>query len=131
MSMNSYNKYNNNSQKINNFNSNNQSYISYDSENNILFETMLNNINEWQNNPIEATRLCLKYLYELNRTQQKNIEILDKQKASKNELSSGLTTKGDLADIMHTFNEVAQNMEQRPTKDELSIILDEKLSEIN
>ena len=47
MSMNSYNKYNNNSQKINNFNSNNQSYISYDSENNILFETMLNNINEW------------------------------------------------------------------------------------
>ena len=131
MSMNSYNKYNNNSHKINNFNSNNQSYISYDSENNILFETMLNNINEWQNNPIEATRLCLKYLYELNRIQQKNIEIIDKQKASKNELSSGLSTKGDLADIMHTFNEVAQNMEQRPTKDELLIILDEKMSEIN
>ena len=129
MSMNSYNKYNNNSPKINNINYNNQSYISYDSDNNnIQFETMINNISEWQNNPIEATRLCLKYLYELSRSQQKNIEILDKQKASKNELSSGLSTKGDLADIMQTFNEVAQNMEQRPTKDELVLILEEKIA---
>jgi hypothetical protein len=88
---------------------------------------MINNIKEWQSNPIEATRLCFKYLYEINRTQQKCIESLDKIKASKNELTTGLSTKGDLADIMHTFNEVAQNMEQRPTKDEILIILDEKI----
>ena len=129
MSLNSYSNYNNITPKKNNLNyNNNQSYISYDLDNNnIQFETMLNNISEWQNNPIEATRLCLKYLYEINRSHQKNIENLDKQKASKNELSSGLKTKGDLADIMQTFNEVAQNMEQRPTKDEILIILDEKI----
>ena len=118
MSLNSYSNYNHNS----------QSYMNYDSDNNnIQFETMINNIKEWQSNPIEATRLCFKYLYEINRSQQKSIESLDKMKASKSELSTGLSTKGDLADIMHTFNEVAQNMEQRPTKDEILIILDEKI----
>ena len=129
MSLNSYSNFNNITPKKNNINyNNNQSYISYDLDNNnIQFETMLNNISEWQNNPIEATRLCFKYLYEINRSHQRNIESLDKQKASKNELSSGLKTKGDLADIMQTFNEVAQNMEQRPTKDEILIILDEKI----
>ena len=134
MSLNSYNSYNSPKNNIINYN-NKQSDINYDldNNNNIQFETMLNNINEWQNNPIEATRLCFKYLYEISRSQQKNIEYLEKQKASKNELSSGLSTKGDLADIMHTFNEVAQNMEQRPTKDEILIILDGKIgkSELN
>ena len=131
MSLNSYSNYNHspyNTPKTNNINYNNQSYTNYDSDNNnIQFETMINNIKEWQSNPIEATRLCFKYLYEINRSQQKCIESLDKIKASKNELTTGLSTKGDLADIMHTFNEVAQNMEQRPTKDEILIILDEKI----
>ena len=29
---------------------------------------------------------------------------------------------------MQTFNEVAQNMEQRPTKEELSLIIDDKIN---
>jgi len=130
MSLNSYSNYNNKSfQNENNKNNDYyQSDISQEIDNsNIQFETMLNNINEWQNNPIEATRLCFKYLYETNRSQQKKLEYLNKQKASKNELSTGLSTKGDLADIMQTFNEVAQNMDNRPTKDELLIILNEKV----
>ena len=130
MSLNSYGNYNNKSfQNENNKNNDYyQSDISQEIDNsNIQFETMLNNINEWQNNPIEATRLCFKYLYETNRSQQKKLEYLNKQKASKNELSTGLSTKGDLADIMQTFNEVAQNMDNRPTKDELLIILNEKV----
>lgn len=125
MSLNSY---------LNNFSSkerNEQSYLGYETEPNnstIQFENMLNNLTEWQNNPIEATRLCFKYIYEISRSQQKRIELIDKQKASKNELTSGLNTKGDLADIMHTFNEVAQNIEQRPTKDEIIMSLEGKLS---
>ena len=127
MSLNTYSNYNNSPKKNINYNDN-QPYIEDDLDNNnIQFEAMLNNISEWQNNPIEATRYSLKYLYEINRSQQKYIQNINKQKASKSELSSGLSTKGDLADIMNTFNEVAQNMEQRPTKDELSIILDEKI----
>ena len=130
MSLNSYSNYNNKSFQNENYKNNDyyQSDISQEIDNsNIQFETMLNNINEWQNNPIEATRLCFKYLYETNRSQQKKLEYLNKQKASKNELSTGLSTKGDLADIMQTFNEVAQNMENRPTKDELLLILNEKV----
>ena len=127
MSLNTYSNYNNSPKNNINYNDN-QPYIEDDLDNNnIQFETMLNNISEWQNNPIEATRFSLKYLYEINRSQQKYIQNINKQKASKSELSLGLNTKGDLADIMNTFNEVAQNMEQRPTKDELSIILDEKI----
>ena len=119
MSFNSYSNYTNNSSLKNN---NTQSFFSYDQDNSIIqFESMLNNISEWQNNPIEATRLCFKYLYEINRSTQKNLEFIDKNKASKTELSTGLNTKGDLSDIMQTFNEVAQNMEQRPTKEELDI----------
>ena len=89
---------------------------------------MLNNISEWQNNPIEATRLCFKYLYEINRSTQKSLEFIDKNKATKTELSTGLNTKGDLSDIMQTFNEVAQNMEQRPTKDELDLVIEDKIN---
>ena len=129
MSINSYSNYINNSPIENHkYINNNQSYMSYESDNSIIqFESMLNNISEWQNNPIEATRLCFKYLYEVNRSTQKNLEIIDKNKASKIELSTGLNTKGDLSDIMQTFNEVAQNMEQRPTKEELNLILDDKI----
>ena len=133
MSLNSYSNYSNNSplkNHINNlkYNSNNQSYMDYEQDNSIIqFESMLNNISEWQNNPIEATRLCFKYLYEINRSTQKSLEFIDKNKATKIELSTGLNTKGDLSDIMQTFNEVAQNMEQRPTKEELSLIIDDKI----
>ena len=133
MSLHSYSNYSNNSPLKNNinsmkYNSNTQSFISYEQDNSIFqFESMLNNISEWQNNPIEATRLCFKYLYEINRSTQKNLEIIDKSKATKIELSTGLNTKGDLSDIMQTFNEVAQNMEQRPTKEEMYLIIDNKL----
>ena len=127
MSFNSYSNYTNNSSLKNN---NTQSFFSYDQDNSIIqFESMLNNISEWQNNPIEATRLCFKYLYEINRSTQKNLEIIDKNKATKIELSTGLNTKGDLSDIMQTFNEVAQNMEQRPTKEELDIKIEDKINE--
>ena len=136
MSLNSYSNYSSNyalNNNINNLkynnNNDNQSFLSYDQDNSIIqFESMLNNISEWQNNPIEATRLCFKYLYEINRSTQKCLEIIDKNKATKAELSSGLNTKGDLSDIMQTFNEVAQNMEQRPTKEELSLIIDDKIN---
>ena len=125
MSLHSYSNYSNNSPLKNN---NTQSFISYEQDNSIFqFESMLNNISEWQNNPIEATRLCFKYLYEINRSTQKCLEIIDKNKATKAELSSGLNTKGDLSDIMQTFNEVAQNMEQRPTKEEMYLIIDNKI----
>ena len=125
MSLHSYSNYSNNSPLKNN---NTQSFISYEQDNSIFqFESMLNNISEWQNNPIEATRLCFKYLYEINRSTQKSLEIIDKSKATKIELSTGLNTKGDLSDIMQTFNEVAQNMEQRPTKEEMYLIIDNKL----
>ena len=127
MSFKSYSNYTNNSSLKNN---NTQSFFSYDQDNSIIqFESMLNNISEWQNNPIEATRLCFKYLYEINRSTQKNLEIIDKNKATKIELSTGLNTKGDLSDIMQTFNEVAQNMEQRPTKEELDLKIEDKINE--
>ena len=134
MSFNSYSNYSNNSpikNNINNlkYNNNPQSFINYEQDNStIQFESMLNNISEWQNNPIEATRLCFKYLYEINRTTQKSLEFIDKNKATKTELSTGLNTKGDLSDIMQTFNEVAQNMEQRPTKDELDLVIEDKIN---
>ena len=133
MSFNSYSNYSNNSPLKNNinnmkYNNNNQSFMSYEQDNSIIqFESMINNISEWQNNPIEATRLCFKYLYEINRSTQKSLEFIDKSKATKTELSTGLNTKGDLSDIMQTFNEVAQNMEQRPTKEELSLIIEDKI----
>ena len=127
MSLHSYSNYTNNSSLKNN---NTQSFFSYDQDNSIIqFESMLNNISEWQNNPIEATRLCFKYLYEINRSTQKNLEFIDKNKATKTELSTGLNTKGDLSDIMQTFNEVAQNMEQRPTKEELDLTIEDKVNE--
>ena len=134
MSFNSYSNYSNNSpikNNINNlkYNNNPQSFINYEQDNStIQFESMLNNISEWQNNPIEATRLCFKYLYEINRSTQKSLEFIDKNKATKTELSTGLNTKGDLSDIMQTFNEVAQNMEQRPTKDELDLVIEDKIN---
>ena len=133
MSFNSYSNFSINSPLKNNikYNSNANSFISYDQDNSIIqFESMLNNISEWQNNPIEATRLCFKYLYEINRSTQKSLEIIDKNKATKAELSSGLNTKGDLSDIMQTFNEVAQNMEQRPTKEELDLIINKEIKKI-
>ena len=127
MSLHSYSNYSNNSPLKNN---NTQSFISYEQDNSIFqFESMLNNISEWQNNPIEATRLCFKYLYEINRSTQKSLEFIDKNKATKLELSTGLNTKGDLSDIMQTFNEVAQNMEQRPTKEELDLTIEDKVNE--
>ena len=111
-------------------NSVNNSFGYETNSNNIQFETMLNSLNDWQNNPAETTRHCLKYLYNLSRIQQKKIENLEKQKATKSELTSGLNIKGNIADIMRTFNEVAQNIDQRPTKEEINYIINEKINKI-
>ena len=108
----------------------NQTNISYYQENSsIEFESLLNNINEWQSNPTEATRYCFKHIYNIIRLQQKRIENLDKQKASKSELTSGLNIKANITDVMKTLNEIALNMEERPTKNELLNLFEEKISE--
>jgi hypothetical protein len=92
------------------------------------FETLINNINEWENNPIEASRHCFKHLYNIIRYQQKKIEIIDNQKASNNDLYSGLNTKINITDFMNTINETNQNIELRPTNDQIQLFLGEKIS---
>ena len=114
--------------------SSNQSSLGNNNENVPLqFETLLNNPNEWSNNPIDATRNCLKHLYNIILSDEKKIEKLDRTKATKSELSSSLNIKANIADIMRTFNEIAQNIDQRPTKDDIQLLLDEKAnkSEMN
>ena len=107
--------------------SSNQSSLGNNNENIPLqFETLLNNPNEWNNNPIETTRLCFKHLYTIILQNQKKIEKIERTKATKSELSSSLNIKANIADIMRTFNEIAQNIEQRPTKDDVQLLLDEK-----
>ena len=111
------------------FRQKNQTNISYYQENSSLeFESLLNNINEWQSNPTEATRYCFKHIYNIIRLQQKRIENLDKQKASKSEVASSLNIKANITDVMKTLNEVALNMEQRPTKNEILNLFEEKAS---
>ena len=92
------------------------------------FETLLNNINEWENNPIEASRHCFKHLYNIIRYQQKKIEIIDKQKASNNDLNLGLNAKANITDLMGALNEINQNIENIPTIDQFKLNLDEKIS---
>ena len=102
-----------------------QSHIS--DSNCVQFETTLNNIIQWQSNPTEATRLCFKFLYSIIRAEQNKIELLSAQKASKSDLNAGLNIKANIADIMRTFSEVAQNMEQRPSLEEVNLMLEEKV----
>ena len=92
------------------------------------FETLINNLNEWENNPIEASRHCFKHLYNIIRYQQKKIEIIDNQKASNNDLHSGLNTKINITDFMNTLNEINQNIELRPAIDQIQFYLNEKIS---
>ncbi len=92
------------------------------------FETLINNLNEWENNPIEASRYCFKHLYNIIRYQQKKIEIIDNQKASNNDLHSGLNTKLNITDFMNTLNEINQNIDLRPTIDQIQFYLNEKIS---
>ena len=107
--------------------SSNQSSLGNNHENiQLQFETLLNNPNEWNNNEIETTRQCFKYLYLILKENQLKIEKIERTKASKNELNSSLNIKANIADIMKTFNEVAHNIEQRPTKDDIQLLLDEK-----
>ena len=97
------------------------------------FEGLLNSINEWENNPIEATRHCLKNLYNIIRYQQKKIEIINKNKVSNIEFNSALNAKANIADFMGNLNEITQKIEKRPTIDQIKLSLDEKVSknEIN
>jgi len=107
--------------------SSNQSSLGNNHENiQLQFETLLNNPNEWNNNEIETTRQCFKYLYLIIKENQLKIEKIERTKASKSELNSSLNIKANIADIMKTFNEVAHNIEQRPTKDDIQLLLDEK-----
>lgn len=92
------------------------------------FETLLNNMNEWENNPIEASRHCFKHLYNIIRFQHKKIEIIDKEKASINDLISGLNTKANIADLMLTLNEINQNIEKCPTFNQTQFNLQDKIS---
>lgn len=68
---------------------------------------------------------------EVVRSQGVAIRELEKQitsKASKSELNSGLNIKANVADIMRTFSEVASNIENRPTMEEVQSLLDDKIS---
>lgn len=94
----------------------------------VQFETLLNSTSEWQNNPIEATRQCFLTLFSLLKSTSSTLMQLEHTKASKNELSSSLNIKANIADIMRTFSEVAQNIESRPTLNEVNILLDDKVS---
>ena len=96
--------------------------------NSFEFETLINNLNEWENNPIEASRHCFKHLYNILRYQEKKIEIIDNKKASNNDLNSGLNTKINITDFMNTLNEITQNIELRPTLDQVQFFLSEKIS---
>ena len=92
------------------------------------FETLLNNATLWQSNPIETTRKCLNILFTSIKSTSSTLIQLDHIKASKTELTSSLNTKANIADIMRTFSEVAQNIENRPTLDEINLLLDDKVS---
>ena len=107
--------------------SSNQSSLGNNHENiQLQFETLLNNPNEWNNNELETTRQCFRYLYLLMKENSLKIEKLERIKATKTELNSSLNIKANIADIMKTFNEVAHNIEQRPTKEDIQLLLDEK-----
>jgi hypothetical protein len=58
----------------------------------------------------------------------KELEKQLSNKASKNELNSGLNIKANVADVMRTFSEVASSIETRPTIEEVNGLLDEKIS---
>ena len=92
------------------------------------FETLLNNITEWENNPIEASRHCFKHLYNIIRFQNKKMEIIEKQKASIKDLNSGLNTKANITDLMLTLNEMNQNIEKCPTLGQIQLNLQDKIS---
>jgi hypothetical protein len=65
------------------------------------------------------------------KNQSFSIRELDNQlknKASKNELNSGLNIKANVADVMRTFSEVASSIELRPTTEEIYSLLEEKIN---
>ena len=104
---------------------NNQNYFS---DIFLQFESLLNSPSDWQSNPIEATRQGMKLLYSIIKSNSNNINQLERTKATKSELTSSLNVKANVADIMRTFSEIAVNIENRPTIDEVQILLDDKVS---
>ena len=94
----------------------------------IEFETLLNSLNEWENNPIESSRYCLKSLYNIIRYQQQKLEIIEKIKISKNEFNSGLNAKADASEFMSAINDISQNIEKRPTFDQIKLSLSDFFS---
>ncbi len=75
-------------------------------------------------------RTTIRSLYEVVRIQGNSIKDFEKQlsnKASKNELNSGLNIKANVADVMRTFSEVASSIETRPTIEEVNALLEEKV----
>jgi len=75
--------------------------------------------------------MTFKALCEVVKSQGVTIKELEKSigsRASKSELNSGLNIKANIADVMKTFSEVANNIESRPTLEEMHSYLDEKIS---
>lgn len=101
----------------------------------IYIDNLLANTNDWRNIQ-EIVRVTIKSLTDVVKSQGIAIKELEKQvntKASRNDLISGLGSKANVNDVMRTFNEVAANIENRPTVEELQLLMDEKISksEIN
>lgn len=87
-------------------------------------------MHDWRNIQ-EIVRVTFKALNDVVKAQGNSIKELEKQiinKASKNELNSGLNIKANVADVMRTFSEVASSIESKVSMDEVQSYLDEKIS---
>lgn len=94
----------------------------------LQFDSILNTPSQWQSSPIDATRQCLKLLHSMIKSNSSTISTLSRTKCSKTELNSALNIKANVADIMRTFSEVANSMEQRPTIDDVNLLLADKVN---
>ena len=94
----------------------------------LQFDSILNTPSQWQSSPIDATRQCFKLLHSMIKSNSSTISTLSRTKCSKTELNSALNIKANVADIMRTFSEVANSMEQRPTIDDVNLLLADKVN---
>ena len=89
----------------------------------IEFEILLNNLKEWENNPIETSRYCLKNLYNIIRYQQKSIESIDENKISRKEFNSEIKAKVNTGDFMSAINDISENIEKLPKFEQIKLAL--------
>ena len=99
----------------------------------IEFEILLNNLKEWENNPIETSRYCLKNLYNIIRYQQKSIESIDENKISRKEFNSEIKAKVNTGDFMSAINDISENIEKLPKFEQIKLALNDNYTkkEIN